>query len=130
MTATPRIVAATILAATLALTTAFSPLAAGAQPARPGPQRLSFHCKLAVTNLGHHIRVAYRMTSNGPRRRWHVRFTDNGRTFALAPATAGPRGGFGVIRRTPNHPGPDRIMATGTQAATGAACRIRILVHP
>jgi hypothetical protein len=130
MTATPRIVVAAILAVALVLTTAFSPLIAGADPARPSPSRLTFHCKLAVTNLGLRIKVAYRMISSGPRSRWNLRFADNARTFALTPATAGPRGGFVVIRRTPNQRGRDRVVVTGTQVATGATCRIRILVHP
>jgi hypothetical protein len=130
MTATPRIVAATIFAVALALTTALTPVAAGAEGARPAPQRLTFHCKLAVTDLGRHIRVAYRMTSNGPHRRWRVRFTDNTRTFALTPAAAGPNGGFLVVRRTPDHPGTDRVIVTATRVGSGATCRIQILVHP
>ena len=130
MTATPRIVAATILAAALVLTSVLSPALAGADPVRPASQRLIFHCKLAVTDLGPQIRVGYRMTSNGPHRRWRVRFADNERTFALTPVAAGPHGGFHVVRRTPDHRGADRIVVTATQVGTGATCRIRILAHP
>ena len=51
----------------VAIAASTMPVGIGAVHASDAPRRVNYHCTLSVTDLGAHIRVGFRLTSDGPR---------------------------------------------------------------
>ncbi len=63
------------------------------------------------------------MDSDVPGQTWAVRITDNdAEVFSGTRVTQDGSGEFRVRRATRNQPGPDTVVATASNAATGETC--------
>lgn len=69
------------------------------------------------------LRVEFEVDSDVPGQRWRVIISDNGtEVFAGTRRTEDGSGDFRVRRAIADRVGPDNIVATATNAATGETC--------
>jgi len=69
------------------------------------------------------LRVEFEVDSDVPGQTWAVRITDNGaEVFSGTRVTQDGSGEFRVRRATRNQPGPDTVVATASNTATGETC--------
>jgi hypothetical protein len=113
-----------VLGGALAGLIATAPMPAGAATGHPVPSRLMYRCTVAATDLGSTIRVVYRLTSNGPHQRWHVRMWDEGRRFFAKELHTGAGGDFRVKGVTTDHHGLDHLRVSARRRGAGPTCRV------
>jgi len=102
------------------------PAGVGAVHASDAPRRVNYHCTLSVTDLGAHIRVGFRLTSDGPRLRWHVRLWDGAVRFFTQDVKTDIEGAFRVLARTVDYRGIDHLRASARQLQSGRTCAVSI----
>jgi hypothetical protein len=102
------------------------PSQAGAAPAADAPRRVNYHCTLAATDLGARIRVGYRLTSDGPGQRWHVRLWDGTVRFLSEDVKADAGGAFKVVASTVDYRGVDHLRGSARQRSSGRTCAVAI----
>ena len=111
----------------VAIAATASMLPAGmAVQASEAPRRVNYHCTLSVTDLGAHIRVGFRLTSDGPRLRWHVRLWDGAVRFFAQDVKTDAEGAFRVVARTVDYRGIDHLRASARQLRSGRTCAVAI----
>ncbi len=102
------------------------PAGVGVVHASDASRRVNYHCTLAVTDLGARIRVGFRLTSNGPGLRWHVRLWDGAVRFFAEDVKADAKGAFRVVARTVDYRGIDQLRAAARQLKSGRTCAVAI----
>jgi hypothetical protein len=105
--------------------------ASGVVPAeaKAGDVKVAGHCtgastwKLKLGPRARTIQTEFEVDSNVVGQTWSVSITDNGvQVFTGPQTTVAPSGSFTLDTRVPNKAGPDAIVATASNAATGESC--------
>ncbi len=88
--------------------------------------RLAYRCTVAATDLGGAIRVVYRLRSDAPHRRWHVRMRDRKVGFYAGVVRTDAAGRLVVRGRTQDLKGTDLLRVRARNLATGQVCAVSL----